>query len=135
MIGYKEQISKATVIPEFRAIYNPYTRHLIVRYGSVITEHYFEEAEEWCKISFNGDEDHPNYLHIQLDYDECMQLLFYPRADGCESLHESEGSYYYTCEPEKNSENIKIVHNKEQHNRELREFLGANELEFNRLKD
>ena len=65
---------------KFKALYNPFTRNLLVMYGDAITEHTFEDVDEWTTVSFDGDENHPNYLHIQLDYDETFQLLFYPYA-------------------------------------------------------
>jgi hypothetical protein len=99
--------------PEFKAIYNPYTRQLLVSYGDTVTEYFFQDVEEWVKISFNGDENHPNYLHIQLDYDECMQLIFYPRVDGSDSLHEAISTQYNTCDDD-NPDNITIIHNEEQ---------------------
>jgi hypothetical protein len=99
--------------PEFKAIYNPYNRQLLVSYGDTVTEYFFEEIEEWVKISFNGDENHPNYLHIQLDYDECMQLLFYPRVDGSENLNERIATFYNSGDDD-NPENVIIVHNDNQ---------------------
>ena len=81
--------------PNFKAIYNPYTRELVVKYGNAIIEHIFSDYEEWVKISYNDDENHPNYLHVQLDYDEMLQLLFYPRVDGDDDLHEDLGSYFH----------------------------------------
>lgn len=113
--------------PNFKAIYNPYLRKLLVRYGNALTENFFQETEEWTKVSFNGDDEHPNYLHIQIDYDECFQLLFYPRVDGSDSLNENIGSYYFTCDDvpncTKNSKNIRIVHNNIQWEKELKSFL------------
>ncbi len=34
----------------FKAIYNPYLRHLVVLYGDTISEHHFEAEEEWCEL-------------------------------------------------------------------------------------
>ena len=96
--------------PEFKAIYNPYNRQLLVSYGDTVTEYFFKEESEWVKISFNGDEYHPNYLHVQLDYDECMQLIFYPRVDGSSSLNEHITEQYQTCDDD-NPDNITIVRN------------------------
>lgn len=110
-------------IKEFLAVYNPYTRELLVKYGEAFTTHFFEEVEEWAKISYNADEEHPCYLHVQLDYDETMQLLFYPRVKDNESLHEDLGSYYNSEDQEEG--NIVIVHT----DREWDEAL-ANHLEL-----
>lgn len=99
-------------IPHFNAIYNPFTRELVVKYGSKVTEYTFTDSEEWTEISYNGDVDHPCYLHVQLDFDENLQLLFYPRIKGNDSLHEDLGSYFHhghNCSP-----NIKIVYNDEE---------------------
>jgi len=117
-----------TIKNEFKAIYNPYIRKLAVAFGNTITTHSFEDEEEWTKISYNGDEDHPNYLHVQLDYDETFQLLFYPRKDNDSSLHEDLGSYYNSGmkigdEYYANSENIKLVHSDEEFLYEWDEFL------------
>ena len=62
--------------PDFKAVYNIFTKELAVLYGDKISHYIFEDTEEWTKISFNGDESHPNYLHVQVDYDEAFQLLF-----------------------------------------------------------
>jgi len=72
----------------FQALYNPYTRRLAVWYGEGVTTHSFECEEAWTKASFNCNDDHPNYLHIQLDYDETCQLIFYSRVDGSDRLNE-----------------------------------------------
>jgi hypothetical protein len=99
--------------PEFKAIYNPYNRQLLVSYGDTVTEYFFQDVEEWVKISFNGDDNHPNYLHVQLDYDECMQLIFYPRVDGSEDLNERIGTYFNSGDDD-NPDNITIIHTEEQ---------------------
>ena len=72
----------------FKAVYNPFNRKLSILYGSCITTYFFEDMKEWTKVSFNGDNNHPNYLHIQLDYDEEMQLIVYSRVDGSDQLNE-----------------------------------------------
>jgi hypothetical protein len=98
------------VIPKFKAVYNPFTRELYVRYGYAIIKHIFEDTDEWVCIPFNGNQEHPNYLHIQLDFNEYLELLCYPRVDDDESLHENLGSYYYHgCKGRDNSPNIKFV--------------------------
>ena len=98
------------VIPKFKAVYNPFTRSLYVRYGNAIIRHTFKDIDEWVCIPFNGNQEHPNYLHIQLDFNEYLELLCYPRVDNDETLHESLGSYYYHgCKGQKNSPNIKFV--------------------------
>ena len=102
------------VIPNFKAVYNPFTRELYVRYGNAIIKHIFQEIDEWVCIPFNGDEEHPNYLHIQLDFNERLELLCYPRINGNDNLFESLGSYsYYGIEGKKNSPNIKFVISKD----------------------
>lgn len=82
------------IISEFKAVFNPLNRELAVRYGNAVSTYQFGESEEWTKVSYNGDADHPCYLHIQLDYDECMQLLFYPREDGSQDLNEDDGTFW-----------------------------------------
>jgi hypothetical protein len=103
----------------FKAVYNPFNRQLAVLYGTTITENYFIETEEWTKVSFNGDDNHPNYLHIQIDYDECFELLFYPREDNDSSLHEDLGVYFYSSNMDKIPENIKLVYNDLEYNNEV----------------
>lgn len=100
--------------PNFMAIYNPYLKQLTVKYGTGITTLIFKSTEEWGKISFNADENNPRYLHVQIDYDETFQLLFYPRVDNNESLHENLGTFYNSGEVDK-PKNIKIVHTDEEH--------------------
>jgi hypothetical protein len=97
--------------PKFKAVYNPFNRKLAVLYGNEITVYEFSDLEEWTKISYNGDENHPNYLHIQLDYDESLQLLFYPRQDNDESLHEDQGVYFNSNFMNAIPKEIKIVYN------------------------
>ena len=104
----------------FIAVYNPFTKELAVEYGKCITTYTFVEDDEWCKVSFNGDQDHPNYLHIQLDYDECLQLIFYPREDGDSSLHENMVYSFYSMEMNKIPDCIHIA---------------FNDVEFKKLKD
>ena len=108
---------------KFKAIFNPFTRQLAVLYGNDITEHTFEDIEAWTKISFNADEKHPNYLHIQLDYDESLQLLFYPRQDGDESLHEDKGVYFNSNEMKKIPKELVIVYNDEDWDKEYKKLI------------
>lgn len=95
----------------FQALFNPFIKQLAVQYGNTVSNYTFEEIEEWTKISFNGDPEHPNYLHVQLDYDECLQLLFYPRQDNDESLHEDEGVYFYSNDMNDVPDKIKLIYN------------------------
>lgn len=82
-------------------------------------------------MSYNGDDTQPYYLHIQLDYDESLQLLFYPREDGSDSLNESEGTYYNSdYELEDNPENIVLVFNDREWDRKLLTFLKTTETQF-----
>jgi hypothetical protein len=108
-------------IAKFKAVYNPYLRHLVVKYGNSITEHTFEEVEEWCCINYNANEKHPNYLHIQLDYDETFQLLFYPRIEGDEFPQGDVGTYYNSGEKVK-PRNIRIVHTDEQYDEAIKKL-------------
>lgn len=108
-------------ITKFYAVYNPYTRCLVVKYGNGITQHFFEEIEEWVCVNYNSDESSPYYLHIQMDYEESFQLLFYPRVEGSEDLNEKLGTYYNSAEKIK-PRNIKIVHTEEQYNKALRDL-------------
>lgn len=114
-------------ISEFKAIYNPYTRQLLVRYGKSLIEHTFEDLEEWVIINYDDNPDQPYFLHVQLDYDEMMQLLFYPRTDGDDSLNENLGSYYNS--PDVTSENICIVHNDYEWDNNLINFLLTDRVE------
>ena len=94
----------------FKAIFNPFTKKLAVLYGNCVSVYTFEEIEEWTKVSFNGDIEHPNYLHIQLDYDEELQLLFYPRVDNDPSLHEDLGVYFHSSDMQNISNKIKLFY-------------------------
>lgn len=118
-------------IGEFKAVYNPYNRRLAVKYGSSITTYKFEEEEEWVAISYNADEDHPNYLHIQLDYDLGLQLLFYPRVEDSESFNEGLGTYFYSGRNEVPS-NIRLCFNDKEFNYNFRDFLGCDDYEWGR---
>lgn len=110
----------------FKAIYNPYTRELLVaQYGEKITNHSFEDKEAWTTAPYveNG-EGTDYYLHIQLDYDETMQLLFYPRIKKDHSLNEEFGSYYNSeLTEEKKPNNIKLVLNDMEWDEALNSFL------------
>ena len=92
---------------KFKAVYNPIIRQLAVIYGDVVFEHEFEEYEEWVKITHP--DNYKQYLHIQLDYDNHLQLLFYPRIEGDESLHEDMGVYLHYGTQETYPDNISIV--------------------------
>lgn len=119
------------IINEFKAIYNPYTRNLLVRYGTSLIEHYFEETEEWVEINFDNDDSQPYYLHVQLDYDETFQLLFYPRKEESSSLNEEYGSYYNSEESlEEHPKNIILVHTDREWDNRLDDFLEASVEEF-----
>jgi len=64
----------------FAAVYNICTKHLAILYGNKISEYLFtEEDTEWVVIHYNADPAHSNYLHVQYNYYEYLQLLFYPR--------------------------------------------------------
>lgn len=112
------------VNPEFKAIYNIFTRQLAVAYGDTTSLYTFKDQVEWTKISFNGNQDHPNYLHVQLDYDETAQLLFYPREDGDQYLHEDLGTYFNSGFMDELPEKIKLIYNDIQWEKELDELLA-----------
>lgn len=109
--------------PNFEAIFNIFTKQLAVLYGDTISTYTFVEEEEWTKASFNGDENHPNYLHIQVDYDECFQLLFYPREYGSSSLNEKDGTYYNSNDMHIIPSNLKLVYNNHEWDREWENLL------------
>lgn len=119
------------IIDKFKAVYNIFTRQLAVLYGDCLSTYTFEDMEEWTKVSFNGDTSHPNYLHIQSDYDESFQLLFYPREDGSPDLNEDKGTYFYSMEMDKVPENLKIVFNDDEYDEEYRilESLSTHKVE------
>lgn len=118
---------------KFKAIFNPFTKMLAVLYGDCVSVYTFEEIEEWTKISFNGDDNHPNYLHVQLDYDECLQLLFYPRVDYDESLHEDLGVYFNSTRMQNVPEEITLVFDEITWKREFEELsLNRNVVEVER---
>ena len=96
---------------KFKAVFNPFNRNLTVLYGDCLTEYVFEELDEWTKISFNGDRDHPNYLHVHLHYDEGLQLIFYPREDGDRELHEDQCVTFNSIYMNVIHDNLKIVYN------------------------
>lgn len=117
-------------IPEFKAIYNPYIRKLAVLYGNAVIEHTFEDQEEWAVINYNDYEANPEFLHVQLDYDENCQLIFYPRVEGSDELNEDLSNSWTS--DEQVSDFIKIVHTDEQYNSEL---IELNKLRFLLLKN
>lgn len=118
-------------ISEFKAIFNPFTRNLLVRYGDALIEGYFENIEEWTEIYFNNDNEQPYYLHVQLDYDETLQLLFYPRVEGSQDLNEDLGSYYNTENGlVSDSEQIHIVLNDYDWDIALKDFLGCDDFQY-----
>lgn len=104
---------------KFEAVYNVFTRQLAVLYGDCVSTYEFEDREEWTKVSYNGNTEHPDYLHVQLDYDECSQLLFYPRKDGDSSLNEEIGTYFYSSDMNDIPENLKITFNDDEYNYEF----------------
>ncbi len=59
------------------------------------------------------------------NYDESMQLLFYPRVEGSESLNESLGTYYNTNKVNEIPEQLRIVHNDDEFDEEYKSFLGG----------
>lgn len=117
---------------KFKAIYNPYTRNLLVRYGKALIEHQFEDVEEWVVISFNNNESSKYFLHVQLDYDETFQLLFYPRKEGSDDLNERYGSYYNS--EARKPRNIKLVHTDREWDQKLSSFLEATTFELEIFK-
>lgn len=119
------------IIDKFKAVYNIFTRQLAVLYGDCLSTYMFEDIDEWTKVSFNGDANHPNYLHIQSDYDESFQLLFYPREDKSHNLNEDKGTYFNSNEMCKVPENLKIVFNDDEYDEEVRalESLATHKIE------
>jgi len=107
----------------FKALYNPFIRKLAVLYGDTVSTYTFSDVEEWTKVSFNGDENHPNYLHIQIDYDECFQLLFYPRVDNNNSLHESLGKYFNSSRMNDIPECITLIYSEYEWQNKYNELL------------
>ena len=112
----------------FKAVYNPFNRKLSILYGSCITTYFFEDMKEWTKVSFNGDNNHPNYLHIQLDYDEEMQLIVYSRVDGSDQLNEHLTESLHSNSMNECSKKIKVSYN----DREFNEALSELEKELSR---
>lgn len=105
---------------KFKALFNPFTKQLAVLYGNCVSNYTFQEEEEWTKISFDGDANNPSYLHVQLDYDGCLQLLFYPRQDNDPSLNENLGTYFNSTQIKSNSipKNIKLIYDDEEWGKE-----------------
>jgi len=108
---------------QFKALFNPFKRQLAVAYGSVISSHTFKDMEEWVEVYFNGDQFHPNYLHVQIDYDEHLQLLFYPRQEYDESLHEEDGVYFHSSNMDNIPKSIKLVYDDKTWNEEYEKLL------------
>ena len=104
---------------EFKAVFNPFTKELAVRYGNDITHHTFEETEEWVCISFDANANHPNYLHVQIDYDESLQLLFYPRTEDSESLNEELGIYFNSNMMDEIPDKIILAYNDQDFQKEV----------------
>lgn len=103
---------------KFKAVFNPFDRHLAVLYGSSIYCFYFDAIEEWHEVSLNNDAEQPQYLHIQLDYEEYLQLLFYPRVDGDpnESLNEDLGTFCHFDFVQPIPENVKLAFTEKEFN-------------------
>lgn len=59
---------------DFKAVFNPYNKQLFVKYGVNTEEHQFQDLCEWTKVWHDNNND---FLHIHLDYDEFLQLIFY----------------------------------------------------------
>ncbi len=116
--------------PEFKAVFNVFTKQLAVLYGSCISIYQFNEFDEWTKISFNGDENSNQYLHIHLDYDETLQLLFYPRFDNDpeESLNEDHGTYFNSSDMDDVPSHLRIVFSDEHYDNEFENFLGRHDI-------
>ncbi len=110
---------------KFKALYNPFNRKLAVLYGNHISNHTFAEMEEWVEVYFNGDINHPNYLHVQLDYDESLQLLFYPRQENDESLHEDEGVYFNSLYMNEIPDSIKLIYDDNTWNQEYDKLVDV----------
>jgi len=120
--------------PKFKAVFNPITRDLLVKYGDAITKITFQDLDEWGVVNFDADEKHPCYLHIQLDYDEMAQLLFYPRVEGDEGLNEGLGTYWNSFGKKKPTR-IKIVYNDFAWNVALKDFLEATDSEYDWFRE
>jgi len=108
---------------DFKAIFNPFNRQLVVKYGGVVREHFFDEISEWHCFTHGADKD--LFLHVQLDYDESLQLLFYPRVDNDpeESLNEDMGVYFNSNDMDNIPDKISIVLNDADFNKEVETFL------------
>ena len=104
---------------KFKAVFNPFTKELSVKYGNLTSEYVFTDLDEWTRISFNGDDKHPNYLHIHLHYDENLQLLFYPRTDDNKNLNESVGVYFNSSDMKNIPSQIKIVYTDDDYNKAI----------------
>lgn len=125
-------MSKESPQPDnnFFAVYNPYLRRLKVYYGGVWHERWFEDAEEWTIIDHKGKPE--CYLHVQLDFDEYCQLIFYPRVDDSDSLnehlvrswHDGEGCGH--CD-----NNIVIAHTSQKFDEALTNFMYKIDLNEN----
>lgn len=100
---------------EFKAVFNPFNRKLSVLYGLALMNYTFDEIEEWVKMSMDNDPCRDEYLHIQLDYDESLQLLFYPRVEGSPHLNENIGVYFNSLHMDEIPEQIQIVYNDEEY--------------------
>lgn len=118
-------------ISTFKAVFNPITKVLAVKYGDFTKVHQFEDLSEWTAIDYNGNNSSFNYLHIQLDYDVTLQLIFYPRlqlpVDHIENsnLNEDLATVWHSGMTEQHiPENVRIVYNDLDWLWETRVFLG-----------
>lgn len=118
-------------ISTFKAMYNPFTRNLLVKYGEALIQHQFEDIKEWVCVSYNNDEEHPCFLHIQLDYDETAQLIFYPRVEGDEDYDLDLSSSWNSLSG--GDEHIKIIHNDFEWDVMLKQFMGQINSEYREL--
>lgn len=99
----------------YKIIFNPYSLQIAVKYRDEVTVSYFRENSEWLIVGY--DKKYVNYLHIQVDYDNCLQLIVYPRQINKENDYNEDSVWYSNGEFK--SRKIKIVSSDAEFEKEL----------------
>lgn len=113
------------VEPDFRAVFNPFNRQLAVKYGTSTMDIVFDVLDEWATVYFSDDETENRFLHIHLDYDEELGLLFYPRTKGEDDLNEDLGTFYNSsAQIDTWSHRLRLAYTNAEFDRQCAEFLN-----------
>lgn len=89
----------------FKAVFNPFTRTLVIEIYDEIKTVFFKDLDEWMVVDIPNFE--KDYLHIHLDYDEFLSLSVYFRKDRSDDYGKSE---YWEWDGNDNSKLIDVVY-------------------------